>query len=564
MTPQAPTPAIDAFFSWFYRAYPVNATFIGLHDYDAQLPDLSEHGVGDALAGVETLRARFQTLPRETLAGHEALDRHLIEGLLDVFRWELTSPHFHRTNPSLYTGEAVFGVIALFLRPFAPLETRAEAAVERMLAIPAFLAQARENLRRPPGAWVERAIRECAGASAFFEGGIARLIQEEAVRNPRLPDAAGVAASAFREFRAYLETELRPRATEDYACGGEGLDLLLRRGHFLTMSAGEILNLAQDRVAAAEAEIRVRAAEAHTTGWREALAALADRHPTVDGYYGRYADVWQAARHAAEGRRLLTWPDYPLRYVPQPTWAREAAPYLYFLSYRAPAAFDHVPVVDYLVTPIEPDMPAEEQSRRLRGANDGVIKLNHVIHHGGNGHHVQNWHAYRAASRIGRVAAVDCASRIALYCGGTMAEGWACYATELMDEVGFLDPLERVAQAHSRLRIAARALVDVNLHTRVWTLDEAAAFYRDRAAMAPEASHAEAVKNSMFPGVALMYLMGLEEIQALRRRLTADGRPFDLCAFHDSLLSYGSVPVALISDAMTRDAQAPGPSVRPR
>src|SRR5437588_12855981 len=137
-------------------------------------------------------------------------------------------------------------------------------------------------------------------------------------------------------------------------------------------------------------------------------------------------------RRAAVAQRLLTWPDYPIRFVPQPAWARAAAPYLYFLAYRSPAPFDRLRTVDYLVPPVDPEMPPDEQARRLRATNDSVIKLNHVIHHGGIGHHVQNWHAQRAASRIGQVAAVDCAGRIALFCGGTMAEGWACYATDLM------------------------------------------------------------------------------------------------------------------------------------
>jgi len=246
----------------------------------------------------------------------------------------------------------------------------------------------------------------------------------------------------------------------------------------------------------------------------------------------------------------VTWPDYPIRFVPQPAWAREAAPYLYFLFYRAPAAFDRLPVIDYLVPPVEPQMPPEEQLRRLRAANDSVITLNHVIHHAGLGHHLQNWYAYhRSASRVGRIAAIDCASRIALLCGGTMAEGWACYATDLMDEVGFLSPLEKLAQAHTRLRLAARAVADVQLHTGVWTLDETTAFYRDTAGLAPDAARAEAVKNSMFPGTALMYLCGSEVIHRLRAELQA--RPgFTLRGFHDRLLSCGSVPVALIASEM--------------
>jgi uncharacterized protein (DUF885 family) len=152
-------------------------------------------------------------------------------------------------------------------------------------------------------------------------------------------------------------------------------------------------------------------------------------------------------------------------------------------------------------------------------------------------------------SRIGRIAAVDCANRIALFCGGTMAEGWSCYAVDVMDEIGFLTPLERVAQAHTRLRIAARAFVDVQLHTGVWSLDEAVACYRDRAGMSPDAARAEAVKNTLFPGTALMYMTGTDQIHALRAEMVTRGG-MNLRAFHEQFLSFGSIPVALISRAM--------------
>jgi len=119
-----------------------------------------------------------------------------------------------------------------------------------------------------------------------------------------------------------------------------------------------------------------------------------------------------------------------------------------------------------------------------------------------------------------------------------------------MNEIGFLDPLERYAQLYARLRMAARAVVDVRLHHGVFTLDDAIACYRDRVGMSPEASKDEAVKNSLFPGAALMYMVGTDLIHGLRRSLAA--RPgFDLRGFHDRFLSYGSVPVALVRDAMT-------------
>jgi uncharacterized protein (DUF885 family) len=210
--------------------------------------------------------------------------------------------------------------------------------------------------------------------------------------------------------------------------------------------------------------------------------------------------------------------------------------------------------VQYLVTPIEPEMPPDERELRLQSTNDSVIKLNHVVHHGGIGHHVQNRRAFDAESRIARMAATDCASRIAIQCGGTMAEGWACYATELMDEVGFLTPLESYAERHARLRMAARMVADIRLHSGRWSLEETAAFYSDTVGMPDDAARNEAVKNSMFPGTALMYLLGTDQIHDLREELNhRDGSAFDLQRFHDRFLSYGSIPVSLIAREMRKE-----------
>lgn len=547
---QAPafTAWLDDFFASYYRHRPVNATFIGVHDHDHRLPDFSENGVGDVLAEMESLLRRLRTLPPEPLSETERLDRQLAEGFLEIQLWEYASTHFHRGNPGVYTGEAVFGVMTLFLRPFAPVEQRVESAIARMAAVPALLDQGRENVRRAPPAWTERAIRECTGALAFFRGGIALIEEECGLDDSRLGAAARTAATAFADFQRYLETELRAHPTNAYACGAEPFDLLLRRGHFLERDAAAVEGYALEQLAACRAYLDTHAADFGARSWQEALAGLADLHPSPDGYYARYQEIWNAHRVAAQEHRLLSWPDFPLSYVPRPRWAREAAPYLYFLFYRSPARYHTVMPVEYLVEPVESDMPSTEQERVLRATNDGVIKLNHVVHHGGVGHHVQNWHAFRAASRIGQVAAVDCASRIAMFCGGTMAEGWACYATELMDEIGFLTPLESYSQRHARLRMAARAVVDVRLHHESITLEQAVDFYRDQVGMSPDAARAESVKNSMFPGTAMMYLVGTDLIHELRRDLFGrQGSAFDLCRFHDRFLSRGSVPVSLIS-----------------
>jgi uncharacterized protein (DUF885 family) len=335
---------------------------------------------------------------------------------------------------------------------------------------------------------------------------------------------------------------------ESASAGGAFLDLLLRRGHWSSPPSQTEAERALDE---AHARLDEQLRSAGFADWAAAQAAIAAARPAADDYLPRFARTWQRCYDAIRAADIATWPDRPLRYVPVPPHTREAAPLLYYLFYRSPAAFDPPGVFDYVVPPID-DLPADEVQRRLAAANDSTILLNHVLHHGGVGHHVQNAHACTSRSRIGQVAAIDAACRIAMFSGGTMAEGWACYVCDLAEELGLLSPLDRLAQQHTRVRIAARAVVDLALHRGDMRLDEAARFYETRGLMAAAAARAEAVKASMFPGTAIMYWLGTASIHRLRASLAArEGAGFSLKRFHDAFLSHGAIPVSLVARLMT-------------
>ncbi|MFN8498604.1 MAG: DUF885 domain-containing protein [Anaerolineae bacterium] len=547
----ATDPWLDDFFASYYRHRPVNATFIGVHAYDDRLPDLSPVGVAALRDDARRLLAALDVPASGDLSPTDARDRQIAAGFLEIQLAELDSGHFQAGNPALYTGEAIFGVIALFLRDFAPLPQRIQSAVARMRAIPAFLAQARANVQAAPQEWTRKALRECAGARAFFGEGIEVIARDAAADGAALRAAADTALAACAAHERHLQDELLPRPTDGYAAGRALFDLYMRRGHFIDMDGDRVAAYAERRFAEIAAELDEAARRLRPDGdWRALLAALPDAHPSAAAYLDTFGTVWNGCKKLAEAANLVTWPDYPLRYTPVPEAFRACAPYLYFLPYRSPAPFDPADVYDYLVPPVA-DLPAAEQAARLRATNHSVIKLNHVVHHGALGHHVQNYNAYHGASRVGQIAAADCASRIAMFCGGTLAEGWACYATDVMGEVGFYTPLEALAGLHASLRQAARAVVDPNLHLGRFSFDDAVTFYTERVGMPADAARAEVVKNSMFPGAAMMYLVGTDAVHTLRRMVAArDGGAFSPRRFHDAFLSYGSVPVALIAQAM--------------
>jgi uncharacterized protein (DUF885 family) len=283
--------------------------------------------------------------------------------------------------------------------------------------------------------------------------------------------------------------------------------------------------------------------------WPAAQEQILSDHPAAATYFDSFERIWAEARDVAMAHAVVTWPDWPIRYVPYPEFTSEAAPYLYYLHYRSPAPLDPYRVHDYVV----PALDRANDDSALRPWNFSTIKLNHVVHHGGIGHHVQNWHAYnRAPSRVAKIAAVDCANRIAMFGAGSMAEGWACYVTGLMDELGYLTPLEQIADQHTRIRGLARAIVDIELHQRSMTLEDAVRFYREAVGMSSDAARGEAVKNSMFPCTAIMYWLGTQGILDLRASLAERaGAAWSLRQFHDDLLGCGSVPVALAAQMLT-------------
>ena len=82
---------LDRFFASYYAHRPVNATFIGVHGHDHQLPDFSDSGAGDTLADMQQLLRESLQLAGEPRSVHERLDLRLAQGFLRTQIWEYRS-----------------------------------------------------------------------------------------------------------------------------------------------------------------------------------------------------------------------------------------------------------------------------------------------------------------------------------------------------------------------------------------------------------------------------------------------------------------------------------------
>jgi uncharacterized protein (DUF885 family) len=115
----------------------------------------------------------------------------------------------------------------------------------------------------------------------------------------------------------------------------------------------------------------------------------------------------------------------------------------------------------------------------------------------------------------------------------------------------------------SRYR-AARIGVDVNLHCGRWSFEQAVDYFMKEGGLDREAAEGEAAGAASYPSQKISYMTGKWQIlRLLGRYRDQQGDEFKLGAFHDRLLSFGSLPLSIIEwlmfddDSTLRQALAP-------
>ncbi|WP_425598801.1 DUF885 domain-containing protein [Dyella acidiphila] len=128
-------------------------------------------------------------------------------------------------------------------------------------------------------------------------------------------------------------------------------------------------------------------------------------------------------------------------------------------------------------------------------------------------------------------------------------EGWALYCEYLGQEMGmYQTPYERFGYLSYQAWRAARLVVDTGLHHLHWTREQAQDYLRQNTALADHEIQTEVDRYIAWPGQALSYYLGEMAIREDRARAEkALGAKFDIRAFHDAVLSTGSVPLPVLN-----------------
>lgn len=126
-------------------------------------------------------------------------------------------------------------------------------------------------------------------------------------------------------------------------------------------------------------------------------------------------------------------------------------------------------------------------------------------------------------------------------------EGWAFYGETLAWEMGLYadDPLANLGRLRLNLLRAVRSVVDIGIHSKGWTFDQAAAYLEDVTGMPQDRSLL--TRYIMNPGYPNGYNIGVMKIFKLRQRAMVEfGGDFDIREFHDVILGHGTLPIGIL------------------
>ncbi len=528
---------------------PEAITELGLDDYYGtpgdQLTNISDAYIRETQALERFTLAILRSYDRETLTPEERLSYDIYDYYLD----DLVRGHefMYYDYPASYFITSEHIMLQQFFTELHPLASRqdAENYVARLGQVGSKFEQLLAGLRIreelgiiPPRfvfEWmlpsirhtVDSAARDNLYYTAFAEKLPAIGELDPATQEQLLAEAESVVATsvipAYQALAGYLE-ELQSQANDDLGVwklpdGERYYEFALRRHTTTNLSAAEIHALGLQELERIHAEMRLLFDE---------LGYPADE--SLPELYGRVA----VDGGMVYGEEILQ------RYEALIAEAQANLGDAFDLIPQAEVAVVGVPSGGYYLQPAFDGSRPGAFYATYTGSEAAFVMPTLAYHEAVPGHHYQ-------------LALMQEMTQLPEFRRGVIftanVEGWALYAERLATELGWYadDPYGELGRLQGEAFRAARLVVDTGIHDQQWSFDQAVAFMVENTGLPQSMAEGQVARYVVWPGQATAYMVGMLGILDARQQvMDAQGADFDLKAFHNLLLSNGSMPLAVM------------------
>lgn len=542
------------------RLSPVEATAMGEHKYDAQLPDMSAAGRAERRRTWQLFLAQLGRIDPARLSQGNQVNMALLKNELRYRIWQDQTLQDWAWNAQIYNDVAAGSLYTLAARDFAPWEVRLKSATARMEALPAFLKASRTQLvpGRVPLIFAQTVAKQNAGIVEIAEGMLAPQAGAlKGVDRARFDKALAGLKVAVADQQKWLDTVLVPQAKGEFRLGTKLYDQKMKfalmsdltrpalKARALKAKAdirAEMYALSRKVLAGQPSDVLLALPDRPTPQQQQAVIEAALRlsyakRPPRSQLEQRARETTAEATEFVRQQGFIRMPEGPVKIITMPKFQQGNS-----VAYNdPPGVFEKNGQNFYAVSPIPDDWTDAQAESFLSEYNDYMIH-DLSIHEAMPGHYLQLDHANRTDDVL------------RAYLGsGPFIEGWAVYAEGVMKDAGYLDgdPLFQLTVLKMRLRSVTNTLLDIGIQTEGMTRDQAMDLMQKGAFQAEREAAGKWVRANLSSVQLLSYFTGYTEHMALREEAKQRwGKDYSLRRYNDTVLSYGSPPVKYVRAMM--------------
>ncbi|UYZ60499.1 DUF885 domain-containing protein [Hymenobacter latericus] len=537
---------------WYYN--PGWASSVGYHKYDSLLVIPTAGRRQQEARAYDRWLQELRGFELEKLSVNNQTDYQLMRNMLQSSRWYDDTLRTWQWNPAQYNlSEPVAEILN---GRYQPLDRRLRSISLKISRAAEFYEAAKSNLKNPTKEHLELAILQNRGGLEVFgkalQDSIARSGLKE-TEKAELRTRIGTTRMAIESYIGFLDKDLRPQATRSFRIGKALFD---RKFYYDIQSSSTADQVYQKALAHKQMLLRDMGMRA-TRLWpkyfagkpmpadtltriREVIGKLSAVHTTPQGFVDAVKQqIPQLVKFVDEHKLLTQDPSKPLVVRETPLYMRGSGA---GASVSAPGPYDKGANTYYNVEPIV-DWKPEQAESYLREYNQYTLQILN-IHEAIPGHYTQLVYANQSPSIIKAVLG-----------NGAMIEGWAVYSERMMLESGYGNNSDEIWLMWDKwnMRVTLNTILDHLVHVgNISEQDAVQMLVRDGFQEQAEATNKW--RRATLSQVQLSsYFTGYTEIYDLREELKKkQGKDFDLKAFNEQFLSYGSAPVKYIREMMLK------------
>jgi uncharacterized protein (DUF885 family) len=539
-----------------WKQYPSWASSQGFHAYDSVLVVPNDDERKSSVAFCNKQLEALKKFNVNALSDNNKMDYKMMASQLQSTQWYTTTFKSYEWNPANYN---VCGDFAEMLaNNYDSIDTRLHNFYVKMKNVKAYYEAAKQNIKNPTIEHTNLAVEQNTGGLSTFNEDLLEALAKSnltEIEKERLIDKGQETMRIINDYVSFLK-QLKNDNPRSFRIGKNLYSKKFEYDIASRFTATEIYA----KAVAHKNELHAQMYAITKTLWpsymqgkvlpenklvavKQMIDAISVKHVSADSFQTAIEQQIPTLINFIKEKNLLYLdPSKPLVVRKEPAYMAGVAG----ASISAPGPYDKAGNTYYNVGSFSGWKPESIESY-LREYNHYILQILN-IHEAIPGHYAQLVYANKAPSIIKSILG-----------NGAMVEGWAVYTEKMMLENGYgkiagnSENEMMLMYSKWNLRSTCNTILDYNVHVNNLSKEDAIHFLTNEAFQQQAEAEGKWKRVSVTQVQLTSYFTGYTEIYDLREQLKKkQGAAFNLKAFHEKFLSYGSAPVKYISELMLK------------